>query len=227
VKVAALLSGGKDSLYATYIATQYGWDLTHAITIKPEKLSWMYHTENIHLVSSIAKSMGIPLIEKISHANKEEELDDLKKALQEIAVEGIISGTIASEYQRIRIEKVCHEVGIKSFIPLWHKNGELLLREMVSAGFEIIIVAVAAEGLGEEWLGRRIDEKCIDELLQLHDKYSINISGEGGEYETFVLDCPLYAKKLIVEEAEKKWEGGRGTLNINRIKVEDKHGKKV
>ncbi|HHH84222.1 MAG TPA: TIGR00289 family protein, partial [Thermoplasmatales archaeon] len=78
MKVAALLSGGKDSLYAAYIATQYGWDLTHAVTIKPEKLSWMYHTENIHLVNSIAESMGIPLIEKITHANKEEELGDLK-----------------------------------------------------------------------------------------------------------------------------------------------------
>jgi len=223
VKVAALLSGGKDSLYATYIATQYGWDLTYAVTIKPEKLSWMYHTENIHLVNLIAESMGISLIEKSSFANKEEELDDLKKALQEIDVEGVISGAIASEYQRTRIERVCHELRIKSFTPLWHKNEEPLLREMVSAGFEIIIVAVAAEGLGEEWLGRRIDEKCIDELLQLHDKYSINVSGEGGEYETFVLDCPLYTKKLIVEEAEKEWSGGRGTLNIRNLAMKEKY----
>lgn len=222
MKVAALLSGGKDSLYASYIATQYGWDLTYAVTIKPEKLSWMYHTENIHLVNSIAESMGIPLIEKITHANKEEELEDLKKALQEIDIDGVISGAIASEYQRTRIEKICHELGIKSFTPLWHKNEELLLREMVSAGFEIIIVAVAAEGLGEEWLGRKIDEKCIEELLQLCSEYGINISGEGGEYETFVLDCPLYGKKLIVEKAERKWEGGRGTLNIKKVRMGDK-----
>ena len=95
---------------------------------------------------------------------------------------------------------------------------------MVDAGFEIVIVAVAAEGLEEEWLGKVIDKKCINELIQLNKRYGINISGEGGEYETLVLDCPLYTKKLIVEEAEKEWNGGRGILNINKIKMKDKHG---
>ena len=222
MKIAALLSGGKDSLYALYIAMQYGWEITHAVTIKPEKLSWMYHTENIDFVEPIAESMGIPLIERHTAAEKEDELEDLKIALEGMDIDGVISGAIASEYQRTRIEKICHELGIKSFTPLWHKNGELLLREMVGAGFEIAIVAVAAEGLGEEWLGRIIDSKCIDELSRLNKKYRVNISGEGGEYETFVLDCPLYAKKLIVEKAEKEWERGRGTLGIKKVRMEDK-----
>ncbi|NIA10197.1 MAG: TIGR00289 family protein, partial [Nitrospiraceae bacterium] len=84
MRVASLLSGGKDSLYATYIAFQYGWDVTHAVTVKPKKLSWMYHTENVHLADFVADSMGIPLIQKYSDAEKEVELDDLKSALQSI-----------------------------------------------------------------------------------------------------------------------------------------------
>ncbi len=223
MRIASLISGGKDSLYATYIAIQYGWEVTYAVTIKPKKLSWMYHTENIRLVDSIAESIKLPLIKRDSRADKEDELDDLKSALQGIDIDGVVSGAIASEYQRTRIEKVCHELGMKSFIPLWHKNEEMLLDEMIGTGFEIVIVAVAAEGLGKKWLGRIIDKGCLEELKKIRNRYGINISGEGGEYETFVLDCPLYRKKLSIVEAEEEWDGRRGTLNIKRIEMENKN----
>jgi len=222
MRVASLISGGKDSLYSTYIAIQYGWEITHAVTIKPRRLSWMYHTENVHLANFIAGSMGIPLVERHTDAEKEDELDELESALRSIDIDGVISGAIASEYQRTRIERVCHRLGIKSFTPLWHKNGDTLLKEMVDAEFKTMIVAVAAEGLGEEWLGREIDMDCIKELEKVREKYGINISGEGGEYETFVLDCPLYSKKLAIDEVEKEWDGGRGVLNIKSIVMENK-----
>ncbi|MEA2054300.1 MAG: TIGR00289 family protein [Candidatus Thermoplasmatota archaeon] len=222
MKIACLISGGKDSLYALYIALQYGWDITHIVTISPKKLSWMYHTENIHLVDSVAESMRIPLIKKESYANKEEELEDLKSALNGLAIDGIVSGAIASEYQRTRIEKVCHELNIKSFMPLWHKKEEILMEEMIEAGFDIMIVAVAAEGLGEKWLGRIIDKDCLEELIQIRERYDINVSGEGGEYETFVLDCPLYRKKLVIEESEKERDGERVTLNIKKVGMKSK-----
>ena len=222
MRVASLISGGKDSLYSTYIATQYGWDVTHAVTIKPKRLSWMYHTENVHLANFIAESMGLPLVERHTDARKEHELDELESALRSIDIDGVVSGAIASEYQRTRIEKVCHKLGIKSFTPLWHKKEDMLLREMAKARFRTVIVAVAAEGLGREWLGREIDIDCIEELERLREKYGINISGEGGEYETLVLDCPVYGKKLSIEDAEEEWDGGRGVLDIKSVRMESK-----
>lgn len=218
MRVATLLSGGKDSLFATYISIQHGWDVGYAVAIKPKKLSWMFHTENIHIVDHIAKNIGLPLIERKSDALKEEELNDLKFVLEELDIEGVISGAVASEYQRTRIEKICHGLGIKSFTPLWHKKQEILLREIIEAGFRAVIVAVAAEGLGEEWLGREIDEECLKELLKIHRKYGINVSGEGGEYETLVIDCPLYTKSIEIEKAKKSWEKDRGVLEIKKIK---------
>lgn len=217
MRVAALLSGGKDSLYATYISMQYGWDVVCGVAIKPKKLSWMFHTENIDVVSYIAKNMGLPLIERESNASKEDEIEDLKKALEGLDIDGVVSGAIASEYQRTRIEKICHDLDIKSFTPLWHKNQYYLLKEMIEAGFRIIIVAVAAEGLGREWLGREIDKDCLNDLLKIHEKCGINVSGEGGEYETLVTDCPLYKKNLLIEKVEKKWDGERGILDIKKI----------
>lgn len=216
MKVAILLSGGKDSVYAAYIARQWGWDLGHAVVVRPRRLSWMYHTDNIHLAEMVARSMGLPLVTRSTDARPEAEVSDLQSALAELDVDGVISGAVASEYQRTRIERVCHSLGITSFTPLWHKDERQLLQEMLEAGFTIVVVAVAAEGLGAEWLGRVLDTEAVEELVRLHERYGIHVAGEGGEYETLVLDCPLYTRRLIIEHSEERWDGSRGTLQINR-----------
>ncbi|MCD6330714.1 MAG: TIGR00289 family protein [Thermoplasmata archaeon] len=222
MKIACLITGGKDSLYACYVAKNYGWTIDALIAVKPRKLSWMYHKENIHLLPLIADAMGLPLLMKESEAEKEKELDDLKELIRRANVDGVVAGAIASEYQRTRIEKVCHEIGVKSFMPLWHKRQEVLLGDLLKAKFDVIITAVAAYGLDEKWLGRKIDEKCIEELKFLNEKHGINVAGEGGEYETFVLDCPLYRKRIEVVDAVKTWDGQRGSYEIRKAKLMDK-----
>ncbi len=223
MKIACLISGGKDSLYACYIAKQYGWDISSLIGVIPKKLSWMYHTENIHILPLIAQSMKIPLLIKESEAEKEEELEDLKDLIKKAGVEGVISGAIASEYQRTRIEKICHEINVKSFMPLWHKNQEQLLKEMIGAGFVILIDVVAAEGLGKEFLGAIVNNEIIKKLEDIASKYKINFAGEGGEYETLVLDCPMYKKRIKVVKAIKKWNGSRGIYEIKEAKLVEKN----
>jgi ABC transporter with metal-binding/Fe-S-binding domain ATP-binding protein len=221
MKVAALFSGGKDSVYSIYIAQQYGWEVTHLVTIIPKnKDSWMFHSVNIHLADNLSESMKIPLIKSTSKGEKEDELNDLKILLEKLDIDGVISGALASEYQRTRIEKICHELGIKSFNPIWHKNQELILKEQVKSGFEIIIVGVFAQGFNESWLGRLIDNECISDLVELNKKYGINIAGEGGEFETLVIDGPLFSKKLIIDESVKEYKRDSGFLNIKKNHLE-------
>jgi uncharacterized protein (TIGR00290 family) len=95
---------------------------------------------------------------------------------------------------------------------------------MLAEGFEIMIIAVAAPPLDIQWLGRIIDEQCIDELVKLNKKYGIHIIGEGGEYDTLVLDCPMFSKKLVVNRSEKTWNNKLkyGILRINKIHTQDK-----
>ena len=223
MRVACLISGGKDSLYACYIAKQWGWEVSHLIAIAPKKLSWMYHMENVHLIPKIAESIGLPLLMKESNAEKEEELEDLKELIEEAGVEAVVSGAIASEYQRTRIEKICHEMEVKSFMPLWHKNQKQLLYEMLDAGFVVLIDAVAAAGM-EEFLGKVIDEGILHKMEEVEEKYKINFGGEGGEYETLVLDCPLYKKKIEVMKAFEKWDGSRGSYEIKEARLVKKSG---
>ena len=221
MRVAALFSGGKDSVFAVYITQQYGWEVSSLVSLLPKKPdSWMFHSINIHLTDLLAKAIGIPLVKRPTAAEKESEVEDLTQVLQGLEIDGVVSGAIASEYQRTRIEKVCDELGIKSFSPLWHKNQELLLRDQIKAGFNIKIIGVFAEGFDETWLGKTIDEETIDELVYLHRKQGINIAGEGGEYETLVLSGPLFSKRLVIDESEKEWNRDSGVFQVKKAHLD-------
>jgi len=215
MKVAALFSGGKDSVFSIYIAQQYGWDVTHLVTLESEnKDSWMFHSINIHLTDLLAEALGIPLMKRTTKGEKENELEDLQRLLQDLPIDGVISGAIASEYQRTRIERVCDVLGIKSFTPLWHKKPEILLRDQLHAGFKSIIVGVFANGFDETWLGRQITEETIGQLLEHQEMFGINVAGEGGEFETLVLDGPIFTKRLVIDESEREWRRDGGVLQV-------------
>lgn len=205
MKLGALLSSGKDSLFAAYTMKRQNYDIACAITLDSENpSSFMFHTPNVELVKLQAEAMGIPLVMRKTAGEKEKELDDLRKALEEAkskyGIEGIVSGALFSNYQRSRIEKIGDELGLKLFSPLWHMDQEQELRQLLREGFDIIFVSVAAEGLDESWLGRRITEKDVDTLAALNKKYGINIAGEGGEYESLVLDCPMFRKGIVIQQ---------------------------
>lgn len=225
MKLAALVSGGKDSLFAAYVMHSQGFEIKYLITILSEREdSYMFHHPNAHLTQHQAQAIGIPLLTKSTKGEEEKELQDLKEIIGSAKdeIEGVVSGAVFSEYQKQRIDVVCEELRLVSFAPLWHKNPEMLLREMLEAGFEIIITAVAAQGLNESWLGRRIDEKCIEELKELNKKYKIHISGEGGEFETLVLDMPMFREKLKILEARKEWSETSGVYIIEGVRLVDK-----
>jgi uncharacterized protein (TIGR00290 family) len=76
------------------------------------------------------------------------------------------------------------------------------------------MVKVAAGGMDESWLGRRFDKKMISDLKELNRKYRVHLAGEGGEYETLVLNAPFYSKKIKIIEARKIWKGDHGVLKV-------------
>jgi predicted ATP pyrophosphatase (TIGR00289 family) len=214
MKLAALISGGKDSMFSIHRALQAGHEVTHLVTIIPDnKDSYMFHSANIHLTELISGACGIPLVSETSSGEKEKELSDLKRALSHVDVEGVIAGAIESEYQASRVRNICDELGLELYAPLWHNEPESLVREMAGC-MDIRMVKVAAGGLDESWLGRRFDDKLVDDLLALHRKYRIHLAGEGGEYETLVLDAPFFRKRIELLEVERVWMGDHGMLRV-------------
>ena len=227
MRLASLFSGGKDSTYAIHLASE-GNSIEYLVTLKSEnRESYMFHTANISLTAIQSSLMGIPIIYRETPGVKEEELSDIESVLsmlKEKGIEGITTGAVASNYQKQRIEAICQRLGMACISPLWARNPEQVLREMIAAGFEIIIVAVGAGGLDESWLGRKIDSVCIDDLVSLNRKMKVHIMGEGGEYETLVTDCPLFSKRIVIEESNKTWDARSrsGELEITKTRLAEK-----
>jgi len=222
MRLAVLFSGGKDSTYALNLVKREH-EVKFLITIFPEKGSWMFHFPCIELTKLQAKALGIKQVIAKTKGEKEKELEDLKKAIKKVRnkVEGIVSGAVASNYQKSRIDRVCEDLGLQSISPLWQKDQLSLLEEEASC-MGILITGVFCEGFDESWLGRRMDKECLQDLIKLNKKYGVNLSGEGGEYETFVLDSPTFKKKILIESWKKVWEGNSGYIVVEKAKLINK-----
>ena len=221
MKLGILFSGGKDSTYAAYLAKKEGHKIACLIALYSEnKESYMFHTPGIEMVEEQAKLMEIPIVKQETLGVKEEELEDLrraiKKAVKKHGIEGIVTGALASKYQASRIQAICDSLKIECINPLWGKNQIKLLEELLKNKFEVIISGVAAYPFDRKWIGRKIDEKFIREAKALEEKYKLNPAGEGGEIETLVINCPLFKKRLKYEIIDITGEGNswRGIFEL-------------
>lgn len=212
MRIGVLFSGGKDSTYACYLAKKAGYEVSCLITImsnNPE--SFMFHTPAIGLARKQAELMSLPIIVKKTKGEKEKELNDLKNAIKiavkKYKIECIVTGAVASNYQASRIQKICDELKIKCFTPLWHKDQIKLLEELLENKFEVILSGVFAYPFDKNLVGEKIDKNLIKNLEKLKNQYSVNPAGEGGEFESLVLNCPLFANRLNVKLKKTIGEG--------------------
>lgn len=218
MKLGVLFSGGKDSTLALDWAAE-NFSVGCLISMKslnPE--SYMFHVPNIDLVKRQAKAMRLPLILKETAGKKEEELEDLvaaiKEAVTKFGIEGIVAGSIASKYQRDRVERICENLNLKPFSPYWHFDPEEYMNLLLKKRYKAVMSAVAADGLTPKDLGRKITKKYLEELKTRSKKYRFHLAGEGGEYETFVYDGPIFKKALKVSIKDRIWDGSSGSIEL-------------
>jgi len=227
MRLGALFSGGKDSVFSIFKVLDQGHEVKCLITIiskNPE--SYMYHVPNIELTKLQAEAMELPMVLNETEGEKEKELEELKasiiEAKQKFDITGVVSGAIYSNYQRRRIDNICSELSLDSISPLWKLRPKEMLFEMVDNGFIIIMSAIAAGGLEQEWLGKELTRERVEELSNLHETCYVCTGGEGGEFETLVLDSPLFKKRLKVLDAEVIWDGHAGVYKVKKAVLVDK-----
>lgn len=228
LRLGALFSSGKDSNYALYEMQRQNYEIACLITIKSRNPdSYMFHSAGIEMANLQSEALGIPIIEVESPGEKENELKDLEKALkiarEKFHINGIVTGALASNYQRKRIESAADKCGLRVFSPLWNKNQEAELKEIVNAGFHFIITKIACAGLEKKLLGVEIGVKEAEQLIALSRKSGFNAAGEGGEYETLVLDAPNFGKRIVIDEYEIK---GDSELSAELIVISAKLAEK-
>jgi diphthine-ammonia ligase len=225
MRLGVLFSGGKDSTLALHYAAAKE-EVACLITIVSEnKESYMFHTPNIDITVLQAQALGLPQITRITQGEKELELFDLEEAIaqatREFQLEGIVTGAIESVYQAQRIQQICYRLGLWCFNPLWKHDQKTLLEELEKK-FTVIISGIFAYPLDEKWLGKEIDVKLIERLLDLQNKYGISPSGEGGEIETTVLDAPLFKMKIEILDYITEARGNSGVLKIKQARLVSK-----
>ncbi|MFW9929393.1 MAG: diphthine--ammonia ligase, partial [Candidatus Thorarchaeota archaeon] len=202
--VAVLVSGGKDSIFTTWLAL-HQYNIKSLITILSIKDSTLYQYQERMFVEALADAISIP-IKILEISSEKDELILLEDALKNLNVNAFLVGGLLSEYQRFKFNSVGLHLGIPCFAPLWRKNQKELLEELVRHGFKIILSLVAGLGFMEDDLGKILTYDTIKRLENLNTKYGISIGGEGGEYETLVLNAPFYEKEIIIEAYYKRFD---------------------
>ncbi|MFB6360755.1 MAG: diphthine--ammonia ligase [Halobacteriales archaeon] len=230
----SLYSGGKDSSWSLYRALDTGHEVDTLVTVHPEPDSFMFHVPATRLAGLAAESIGLPLREIESEVSVDDEAGSSSQGDRELApleahleryraeeggLAGVVAGAVASEYQESRLTAMCDRLDCELFAPLWGVDPEAAGRVMLAAGFEIHVVRVAADGLDESWLGRALDQEAFDDLVELADRRGVHVLGEGGEYETLVVDGP-HMDRRIGYDATAHWDGVRGELRIDEAWLE-------
>ena len=257
MKFVALLSGGKDSIYSTLKAIQNGHELICCAHLSPmqhntEEESYMYQTAGSEVVKTqVEECIGVPFYMREIHGQSKikslvyendgtdgsDEVEDLYLLLEEIKVnhpeiEGVSSGAILSTYQRTRIEHVCSRLNLTSLSYMWRMSSQRSLLDSIldDGEIEAILVRVACPPglMPYRHLGKSLrDLRDKGVLDHLKDKFGMHPAGEGGEYETMVLDCPKLFKRgrLVMDETEiicDTSDDGVGILRIDKWRVEKK-----
>ena len=223
MKLGVLFSGGKDSAFACQLAMGKE-EVACLITVLPgNPESYLFHTPNISLTGLQAEAAGLPLVSVESEGVEEAEVADLSRAIARAVgkhgIGGVVTGAIHSVYQATRIQRVCHELGLWCFNPLWLRDQEEHLEDVVSSGFGFLICGVFAAPFDETWLGRRVDRETVGELEAMARRHRMNPSGEGGEYETFVFDAPFFRKRIEIITAVKDYQGDHGIFRIEEARL--------
>ena len=226
--VGCLFSGGKDSTFSLYLAKQWGLTIKCLLTLIPHSEdSYLFHYPNTWITKIQSQVLQIPIItKKIYSSSIDEEYKELdhliEKAKDEFHLNGIVHGGISSNFQKNKFYNICKKHSLKLISPLWQIDQYDYMNKLLTNNFTIQIIGVSAMGLDASWLGTNITPINLQNLILLSKKYGFNISFEGGEAETLVLDCPLFRKRLEIRKSKTKWDGQRGIVEISDIVLLDK-----
>ncbi len=223
--MCCLFSGGKDSTYACHWAFLKGFRVECLLTAKPSSRdSMLFHYPAISLTSMQAKAMNVEQVVVNAGGREEEALHKLfRLAADRYGAEGIVSGALLSDYQRLRFSIIAEEEGLKTYTPLWRKNQAEYMRSLIREGFEFIVVSISAMGLPPSILGKPITLRDVEDIIRLAEKYGFNPAFEGGEAETLVLDAPLFRMKLMVEGVAEREAPYVWRYRIMKARLMPKH----
>jgi len=211
-------TGGKDGCFACHKAILEGFDVSYLLNFRDMKKSGS-HEINPELLSLQSVAAGIPIL-LTNFISYEEEFKKVVRDLKSggAMVDGAVFGHIKTH--KGLVDRICSDLGIKSILPIWKCNSEQIIADLIDAGFDAIVISAKADLFDEEWLGRRIDKKFLSDLRRFNN--AIDPCGEYGEFHTFIIDGPMFGKKLRIVDSKKILKDGYWFLDILKCRAEEK-----
>lgn len=204
--------------------------------------SYMYQTVGFEAVEDIAACLGLPLrrgaVQRgaavdqslLYHENPsaDDEVESLYRLLKAVKeefpeVEAVTSGAILSNYQRNRVEYLCDRLGLTSLAYLWKRDGAEVLDMVTALRMEVVLVKTASIGLDPRRLIGETLQAARPTLEKMAALYETHLAGEGGEYESTVLNCPLFRDErlvlthvdVVMEDDNSISPSGHGILTVS------------
>ena len=207
-------------MYAIHLAQNQGHDVVCLLSIFPKSEdSHLLHHPNLRWTKLQSMSMKIPQL--IINSNSDDTDDELivmenllQNAKDQFQIDGLVHGGIKSKFQKEKFETLCLKLNLVSVAPLWNTEPKKYMNDLLDSNFNFMMVTVSSDGLDEQWLGKLILKSDIEILNNLSDKFGFNLNFEGGESETFVLNCPLFSNPIKINKFVKNWDGYRGRFEI-------------
>jgi len=230
IKIASFWSGGKDSCLAYFKSIQAGYkiDCLFNLISSQDHRQVSFHNIPKDLIHLQAEATNLNLFQKeiipakINPVKFEKDLKNLLKVLLKKSIEGLVFGyTAPDDKQRLLAKRICSELGLRLIEPLCGKNPKEILKEFIDLGFKALIVRVDSKILDKYWLGRPIDKDFLNYLEKRAESGdSIDFCGDLGEFHTFVIDGPLFKKRIELLETVKVKRGNYWILDIIKADYE-------
>ena len=227
MKVAVMYSGGKDSTMAVNYALENGWDVETLISVKPKSTeSFLYQYATVEWTKLSSEALGIPAIHvKSEKIGAKDEADELETVFKNLKVDAILMGGVGLQETQIReLKRVANKFGIELIVPYQDLTSEQLFEKTMDSGFDIMLTDVASDGLNMNWLGRKLNKENSEEFKSMSKEFGFDILGEGGYYNTFVMDGPIFKKKIEFTQTEPVWDKSTssGYLEVKNAKLVSK-----
>lgn len=190
-------SSGKDSALALYYLQQDSeYKIDHLVTsVNQHYQRVTMHGTPISLLQKQIEAIGLThsMIELPENPSMEEYEKCMGEAMNKLHQQGFrfaSFGDIFLEDLKAYREREMESLDFKTIFPLWKKDTKSLITEFIRLGFKAVVVC-ANDAMGEQFLGRTIDQAFVDEL-----PVGIDPCGENGEFHTFCYDGPIFRQPV-------------------------------
>lgn len=224
--VAILYSGGKDSTYAIHHCMEKGWNIKYLLSVKPSRTDcYLFHFATVEYTKELSSMLGMDHIYTTCDvADPQQEAAIIKDIVQHHMVDALVLGGVGLQETQLRVLRdALFDLGVEVFAAHMKEEHTSLIEEMIEKGYDIRITQIAADGLSERWLGRKLDASTFQELKHLARKFGFHEGAEGGHYDTLVVDGPLFHKRLEIVDAVPVMETDcSGYLHVRKVSLIEK-----